>query len=322
MGTSSFRPSDSASKTVRSKWPVKPDVLSTVDDLMKGYRKTVRENLGGIVEEHYPSLQHRGDNEYPKMLELSAKMTMVAHACTQIAGYPFDGRRQRISSLFGACCFIGDSFLDDFGEKESLEYLDRYELLLTKGWFDIRNEREQLFYVILSRLFAERDVLNTMLRQAVFSLFLAQKRDVELRANVSWFKALPRRSQLRLLRECARDRSGHAITILALFMVPELPLRIHHLIYLAGSLIMYIDDHGDCHSDRYCNRLTYMNQVKHPVRTLRKIFERSLSLLHQGLPEGLGQDLMIAFLYRYFITRLRKHKLEKDNAGSSWNVYG
>lgn len=289
METSSVHPTGGTWRAQGSKWPVKPEVQPLVDELMKGYRKVVRENLGDIVQEHYPSLQHRGDNEYPKMLELSAKMTMVAHACTQIGGYPFDGRRQRISSLFGACCFIGDSFLDDFGENDSLEYLNRYELLLTKGWFDIRNEREQLFYVILSRLFAERDVLNAMLRQAIFSLFLAQRRDVELRANVSWFKALPRRNQLRLLRDCARDRSGHAITILALFMVPELPLRIHHLIYLAGSLIMYIDDHGDCHSDRYCNRLTYMNQVKHPARTLQEIFGRSIRQLHRDCRRAWGE---------------------------------
>jgi len=31
---------------------------------------------------------------------------------------------------------------------------------------------------------------------------------------------------------------------------PQLALPHHHLLFLAGALIMFIDDHGDCHADR------------------------------------------------------------------------
>ncbi|PXF58380.1 MAG: hypothetical protein C4B58_06645 [Deltaproteobacteria bacterium] len=295
--------------------------LADIDALMKGYRISVEEQLVSLVSDYYPSMIAGDGVEYRKMLELSSKMTMVGRACAEIAGFPFDTRRLRISCLFGACCFLGDSFLDDFGDDDSREYLQRYELLLTKGWFEIRNQREQLFYIILSRLFGERDVLDVMLRQAIFGLFLSQKRDVEMRACSPSFKATPRHRQLRLLKECARDRSGHAITILSLFLVPELPLLYQHLLYTAGALIMYIDDHGDCHYDRYYNRITYMNQVKHPVQTLRRIFNTSIDRLYTRLPESEGRELLIGFLYRYFVTRLEKHRLERNSGKFSWNVY-
>ena len=37
-----------------------------------------------------------GQGEYRKMLELSAKMNVVGHACTEIAGRVYDTRRQTI----------------------------------------------------------------------------------------------------------------------------------------------------------------------------------------------------------------------------------
>jgi hypothetical protein len=262
-----------------------------------------------------------GDAEYRKMVELSSKMTMVGRACTEVAGLPFDDRRVRIASLFGGCCFLGDSFLDDFGEDAAKEYLERFELLLTKGWFEIRNDRERLFYVVLGRLFTERDVLDTMLRQAIFGLYLSQKRDVEMRRGGPAVDGLSRRDRLALLKACARDRSGHAITILTLFLVPGLPLHCHSAIYLAGSLIMFIDDHGDCHYDRYYHRLTFMNQVKNPAARLGQIFRVSIRRIHAGLPDSKGRDLLIAFLYRYYLTRLKKHRLERSRGASSWTVY-
>jgi len=293
-----------------------------LDELIHTQRKSVEKNLSGLVRRYHPAMLKTSDGlEYRKMVELCNKMSLVGLACSQIAGYPFDARRLWISSLFGACCFLGDSFLDDFGDEAAREYLGRYELLITRGWFEIRNERERLFYVILSRLFAERDVLDVMLRQAIVGLFLSQKRDVEMRTELPESRFVPRRRQLQLLRACARDRSGHAITVLSLMLVPELPLRYHSIIYAAGSLIMHIDDHGDCHFDRYYNRLTFMNQVKDPVRALRTIFERTIARLKEGLPESAGRDLLISFLYRYYRTRLRKHRLEKSRGAWSWTVY-
>src|SRR5579864_8544719 len=202
-----------------------------LDRLIREHRVCVEQDLKPLIEHHYPSMLSGQGLEYRKMLELSTKMTMVGRACTLIAGHEFDARRLRISGLFGGCCFLGDSFLDDFGDEAARDYLKRYECLIEKGWFEIRNDREQLFYVVLTRLFSERDVLDVMLRQAVVGLFLTQKRDVELRRSLPEAGSIPRRRQLRLLRECARDRSGHAITLLTLFLVPRVPLRYHRHIY-------------------------------------------------------------------------------------------
>jgi hypothetical protein len=284
-------------------------------------RRHVRQTLEPLVREYCPDMMAGTRVEYQKLLELSSKMTMVGLACTRIAGFPFDARRRRIAALLGACCFLGDGFLDDFGEAAALDYLKRYELLLTKGWFEVRTSREKLFYVILSRLFGERDVLDPILRQAIFSLYLSQKRDVELRTSSSDFQKLPRPLQLRMLRECARNRGGNTSTVLALLLVPHLPLGYHYLVFTAGSLFMYIDDHGDCHYDRHYRRLTYMNQVKHPVPALRAIFSRGIESIHRGLPPSEGRDLLIAFLYRYYLTRLRKHRLERSRGVLSWTVY-
>src|SRR5687768_7971045 len=109
-------------------------------------------------------------------------MTLVGHAATTVAGHPYDARRRRIASLFGACCFLADSFIDDFGDQAARDYLDRFELLLTRGWFHPRTDRERLFFAIISRLFLERHVLQPGLRQAVLLLYEAQRRDVEMRS--------------------------------------------------------------------------------------------------------------------------------------------
>ena len=292
-----------------------------LDEMVRARRELVDSNLSALVQRYCPSMLAGTGYEYRKMVELSSKMSLVGEACSLIGGYPYDTRRLWISSLFGACCFLGDSFLDDFGNQAAREYLERYELLITRGWFEIRNDREQLFYIILGRLFAERDILDTMLRQSIVALYLSQKRDVEMRSDPPIEDQAQRRRRLRSLRECARDRSGHAITVLTLMLVPDLPLRYHALIYAAGSLIMHIDDHGDCHFDRYHNRLTFMNQVKDPVRVLHRIYERSIARLREGLPASAGRDLLISFLHRYYRTRLRKNRLERSRGALSWTVY-
>jgi len=297
-----------------------PDSL---DALIRRHRSRVERTLRPLIRRYCPGMLTAADGlEYRKLIELSSKMAMVGRACTLIAGYPFDARRLRIGSLFGACCFLGDSFLDDFGEAAALEYLQRCELLLTKGWFEIRDNRERLFYVILGRLFAERDVLDPILRQAIFSLFLSQKEDVELRAGSSEFQKHPRHLQLRMLRQCALNRGGNTSSVLTLLLVPNLPLGYHYVIFTAGSLFMYVDDHGDCHYDRHYRRLTYMNQVKRPVPALRAIFTRGIDLIDRGLPGSEGRDLLIAFLERYYLTRLKKHRLERSRGVLSWTVYG
>ena len=302
-------------------WRVNRSLEDKIEQLLSRYRELAAEELGRLTRAYHPALIERGDNEYRKMIELSAKMTMVGHACSETAGFPFDRNRQVLSALYGGCCFLADSFLDDYGETVAADYLDRFEVLLTKGWFTIRNERERLFYVIVSRLFTRRDVLEPMLRQSIFSLFLAQKRDVALRMDAPTFRALPRHRQLGLLRDCARDRSGHAILVLTRLVAPQLALPHHHLLFLAGALIMYIDDHGDCHADRRSHRLTYMNQVRHPEPILRQICENTLQRLQAGLPDNGGKQLLCAFLHRYFVTRLEKHSREGRAGGLSWAVY-
>ena len=294
---------------------------SHLDQLFAQYRKHVVTCLNPLVLEYYPALATEHKEEYRKMLELSAKMTVVGHACSEIAGFPYDTRRQMIGSLFGGCCFLADSFIDDFGLEAAKNYVDRMETLLKNGWFKIQSERERLFYVIISRLFAERDVLDPMLRQAILLLFHAQRRDVAFRTNPESIRERPRQEQLRILRENARNRSGHAIVALTGFLVPTVPLETLSLIFLAGSLIMHIDDHGDCYSDLHYHRLTYLNQVADPERTLRRIFKGSITKIRHGLPEGTGRELMIAFLTKYFVTRLKKHRLQKTHRELAWAVY-
>jgi hypothetical protein len=302
-------------------WQPDAELLAEIDSIMKEQRTEVRACLAPIVAKHYPALTQAPDSEYRKMLELSTKMTMVGRACTEIAGHLFDTRRLRISGLFGACCFLGDSFTDDFGHDASTEYVQRLGVLIDQGWFEVRNERERLFAAVISRLFGERDVLHPMLRQAITHLFFAQKKDVSLREESGGHAQLSRRQHLNTLKACARDRSGHAITALSLFLVPDFPMQFLHKIYMAGSLIMFIDDHGDCYFDRFSKRVTYMNQVKHPAHILRRIFHRNISFLYEGLPPSRGRDLLIGFLFRYYVTRLKKHQLERHRGQSAWAVY-
>jgi hypothetical protein len=291
-----------------------------VDSLLQTYRRYVAATLQPIVRLHYHALKSETEAEYRKMLELSTKMMVVGHACTEIAGHDYDRRRQRIACLFGACCFLADSFLDDFGDAATRSYLQRLELLLTRGWFEVRTDRERLFYVIVSRLFAERDILQPTLRQAILRLFEAQRRDVEMRGLGSSTEEVTG-ARLALLKRCARDRSGHAIIVLTAFLVPNPPLDRLRMIFLAGALIMFIDDHGDCFADRASRRVTYMNQLARPAAALRRIFTTHVAQITHGLPAAQGRDLLIAFLSRYYVTRLNKHRQQRRQGASAWAVY-
>jgi hypothetical protein len=292
-----------------------------LEQIHKDFKSKVKYILNPLISQYYPELVKNRENELKKMLELSTKMMIVGKACTEIAGVTFDERHEFISALFGGCSFISDSFIDDFGEKKAREYLKRLEVLLKRGWFEIRNDREKLFYVIITRLFLERDVSDHILRQTMMSLFAAQKRDVTLRLNPLTFSKLDRKSRLRVLRRCARDRSGHAILVLTHFLVPFINLRMFYCLYLAGELISNIDDYGDIYSDLRFDRITYMNQLKNPKLILSNIFKRTISQLYNDLPDNNGRDLMIAFLYRYFTTRLIKKEMEKDSRELKWTVY-
>jgi hypothetical protein len=302
-------------------WDPGQSARERVDRLIRRYRTTVGTHLAPLVRTHNPSMLTEAGDEYRKMLELSAKMNVVGHACTEIFGYAYDERRQRIGSLFGACCFLADSFIDDFGEPAAREYLERLEALLTEGWFDLRTDRERLFFAILSRLFVERDILHPTVRQTIMQLYAAQRRDVDLRLNRGRARGSLDRPQLNRLKLCARDRSGHAMLVLAAFLLPDLPLAHLRLMFTAGALIMHIDDHGDCYSDLQHDRFTFMNQVKRPERALKAIFIAHVVQLASGLPDSDGRDLLIAFLTRYYITRVEKHRQQKTNVGSAWAVY-
>lgn len=302
-------------------WDPGPSARARVDRLIARYRTIVADQLAPLVQTYNPAMMTQAQNEYRKMLELSAKMNVVGHACTEISGRDYDERRQRIGSLFGACCFLADSFIDDFGEEATRDYLERLEVLLTEGWFELRTDRERLFYVIMSRLFAERDVLHLTVRQTILQLYTAQRQDVELRATRPGLRGRQDRAQLNSLKRCARNRSGHAILVLSAFLLPDLPLTYLTQMFGAGALIMYIDDHGDCYSDLQSHRITFMNQVKHPERTLKAIFHLYVKQLASGLPPGDGRDLLIAFLTRYYLTRVEKHRQQKIKGGSAWAVY-
>jgi hypothetical protein len=302
-------------------WDPGPSARARVDHLIQRYRKNVSAQLTPLVRTYNPAMLTEAQDEYRKMLELSAKMNVVGHACTEIFGFDYDERRQSIGSLFGACCFLADSFIDDFGEKATREYLQRLEILLTEGWFELRSDRERLFFVIVSRLFTERDLLHPTVRQAILQLYAAQKQDVDLRLCGETTPRTLQRAQLNLLKCCARNRSGHAILVLSAFLVPELPLAQLSLMFTAGALVMFIDDHGDCYSDRQSRRITFMNQVKYPERTLKGIFLTHIARLAGGLPPSDGRDLLIAFLTRYYLTRIEKHRQQKVKGGSAWAVH-
>lgn len=301
--------------------PAGASASSHIERLYHRYRRGTVETLHPLVLAHYPALYRTHQDEYRKMMELSAKMTVVGHACAEISGYAYDERRQMIAHLFGGCCFLADSFIDDFGMAAAEAYLGRLERLLTDGWFDARTPREELFYVIIARLFAERNVLNVDLRQAILLLLRAQQRDVRLRGELRSFRRTSRRRQLGLLREIARNRSGHAILVLTGFLVPRIPSVVLRYIFLAGSIIMHIDDHGDHYSDLHYRRVTYMNQVSCPAKTLGRIVRSGIRELLTGLPEGNGRNILVEFLTKYYVTRLKKHRAVKAQRAVAWAVY-
>ena len=306
--------------TSRFPWQPTPDLPARIDSLARAYRAQVRDTLAPLVQAWHPTLAASGA-EYAKMLELSTKMTLVGHACTVLTGQAFDDRRRRIAILFGCCCFLADSFLDDFGPEATRLYLQRFTLLLSTGWFEIHNERERLFYVVLARLFSERDVLDPLLRQAILRLHAAQDCDVMLRLEPTQLTSLPDRRRRAILKRAARDRSGHAIIVLTCMLVPSLSLEMLTLIFTAGALIMFIDDHGDCFTDRHDGRVTYMNQVLHPERVLHRIALTYFARLAAGLPANEGRELLLGFLLRYYLTRIDKHREQRRRGGTAWDVF-
>ena len=165
-------------------------------------------------------------------------------------------------------------------------------------------------------------MLDPILRQAILLLFEAQKRDVELRLSRRRRAPPAPRAALASSSDCARDRSGHAITVLTGFVAPEIELSILPYLFTAGALIMHIDDHGDC----WLGSAARTAHVPEPGRAPppRRCGGSSSSTLRvstPGFPPNSGRDLMIAFLTRYFLTRLEKHRLEKRRSDSAWAVY-
>lgn len=299
-------------------WQPRPAHRERVGELIGRYRDRAREILYPLVLAHYPAMLAGEGIEYRKMIELSTKMMVVGHACTEILGHAFDSRRETIAGLYGGCCFVADSFLDDFGEAAAREYVARFGELLASGWFELNSDRERLFYAIVARLFAERDILHPVARQAIALLHRAQAQDVAMRAASAGGAS---RRRLAELKTCARNRSGHAILVLSVFLVPELPLARLATLFAAGALVMYIDDHGDSYADLGERRLTFMNQVARPERKLRQLFVSHIARLHAELPAGEGRDLLIAFLTRYYVTRVEKNRLQRRQAGGAWTVY-
>ena len=161
-----------------------------------------------MVRAHYPELLEEGGDEYRKMLELSTKMTLVGHACCEVAGFRYDERPATERHLVRRLLLSRRQLHRRLRARAPrASTCKRIELLLTTGWFDVRTDRERLFYAIVARLFAARDVLDPVLRQAIMLLFEAQKRDAELRLSGE-VADLPRREQLAMLRQCARDQAG------------------------------------------------------------------------------------------------------------------
>ena len=306
---------------IATRWIPSDTLLERLNRLIQEYRGVVTEVLQPLVEEYYPGLLTGDDTEYRKMIELSTKMTLVGHACTAIAGKEFDARKKTISALYGGCCFLADSFIDDFGEEQTREYLRRFEEFLGSGWFASANDRERLFYVIAGRMFHRRDIMDPTLRQAVMLLYLAQKRDCELRTEPVELQSRTRRQRLRILEESARNRGGHTIMTLATFLVTDIPLTLWQAVFRGGMLFMHIDDHGDCYSDLRYKRLTYMNQVRNPERALRDRFFSAAERMYRDLPPGEGKDILLGFLYRYYVTRIAKHRIQREAAHESWAVY-
>jgi hypothetical protein len=299
-------------------WQPKAVARERVGTLIGLYRDKAREILYPLVLAHYSAMLADDGIEYRKMVELSTKMMVVGNACTEVLGHDYDERRQMIAGLFGGCCFLADSFLDDFGEEAAQSYVARFGELLATGWFELKTDRERLFYAIIARLFAERDILDPVARQAIALLHRAQAQDVAMRSECGGAVS-PRR--LADLKICARNRSGHAILVLCVFLVPQIPLERLTTLFAAGALVMYIDDHGDSFADLTDRRVTFMNQVTRPERALRRLFLAHIGRLYGELPAGDGRDLLIAFLTRYYVTRVEKNRHQRRQVGSAWAVY-
>lgn len=100
-----------------------------------------------------------------------------------------------------------------------------------------------------------------------------------------------------------------------------MPLTLLPLIFAAGALIMFIDDHGDCFADRKDGRITYMNRVRYPERVLQRIVLAHFARLATGLPTNEGRDLLLGFLLRYYLTRIQKHRAQRRGGGTAWDVF-
>ena len=216
-----------------------------------------------------------------------------------------------------ACCFLADGFLDDFGERATREYLERLGVLLTKGWFEVRTDRERLFYVIAARLFAERDVLDPTVRQAILRLYRAERQDVELRLD----RGDRGRGRLETLKRCAesqRPRDPRPLGVPAAPAPPGLPdadLR------GGGADLVH----------RRPRRLLRRPQarprhVHEPVAAGRA---HAAALPWPGisggcaadLPRSGGRDLLIAFLTRDYLHAGREARRERIRGGLDWAVY-
>lgn len=293
-----------------------------IDTHLNKLRQEADDVLRPLAATYYPFMVENDDgSEFRKMRELSTKMMLVGQACAEITGYKFSEKLIMLSALFGGCCFLGDSFIDDYNEEETRNYIQRLERLLTEGWFEINNDREKLFYVIVTRLFSECDVFEGKTRQAIFGQFLAQKRDALWRLDHRELLALSQDEKINALFQCANDRGGYVTLVLSLILTQGLSLHHQHLLYEAGKLFMHIDDHGDHHQDKYNERYTYMNCVDNPVHKLEELFNNIVTKIKSDLPENSGRDILTNFLTRYYYTRLKKHILEQNRGSSRWVIY-
>ena len=84
---------------------------------------------------------------------------------------------------------------------------------------------------------------------------------------------------------------------------------------------MYIDDHGDCFTDRRDGRVTYMNQMRDPERTLHCIVTGHFLYVLARLPSNPGRDMLLGILARYYLTRIDKHQAQRSREGTAWDVY-
>jgi hypothetical protein len=303
--------------------PWRPDgaVIARVERLARTHRAVVYDILAPAVAAWHPTFRQHSSAEFDKMIELSSKMTLVGHACADIVGAPFNARGQRIGALYGGCCFLADSFIDNFDEDATRAYLRRFDELFASGWFEVKNDRERLFYVLAARLFAECEVLHPMVRQAVLKLHAAQALDALLRVEPERTAALTQAQRRALFKRVARDRGGHTIVLLTVLLAPELELGLLAGLFSAGSLFMYIDDYGDFFTDRRDGRITYMNQLRHPEPALHRLVSAHFSSVLARLPGNVGRDALLGILTRYYLTRLEKHRAQRGGGGTAWDVY-